>query len=402
MRTLAFAIALATMFLFGAFDITRGVAAPFMQSDWQLTYFQLGIAFATNSFGYVFGSFVSGFLVDRFGMRNVILCGGLLTVLGLVTFVAFYGFDFVVSGFLLYGIGTGTLEIGVNGVVPALAATEQQRAGYFNTLHGLYGLGAFGFPVLAAWLIGVLHGWRSLYLLLGTCLLCVLGVTFLSHDPLLRRTTSASARPTSTSEADRSRRQAVYKSPLLYMLLVSITAYVMAESAVCGWLPTYLVNVRHASVEQGSLCLSGFYLTFTIGRLSAPLWVSRLGNYRAILISTCLSLGAVGMALSVKFALPLFMVAGAGFAIVFPTIASVASHEFRQDAGAVIGFLFTAAGIGTMVLNTFIGWMASSFGLALGFSFVLVFLLLVLLSTGVARWLSRHSVMLEQSQAIGR
>ncbi len=91
----------------------------------------------------------------------------------------------------------------------------------------------------------------------------------------------------------------------------------MAETAVCGWLPTYLVNVRHTSVEQGSLCLSGFYLTFTIGRLSAPLWVTRLGDYRAILISTCLSLGAVGMALSVKSTLPLFMVAGAGFAIVF-------------------------------------------------------------------------------------
>ncbi len=51
-------------------------------------------------------------------------------------------------------MGTGTLEIGVNGVVPAVASTEQQRAGYFNTLHGLYGLGAFGFPVLAAWIIG--------------------------------------------------------------------------------------------------------------------------------------------------------------------------------------------------------------------------------------------------------
>lgn len=400
MRTLAFPIALTTMFLFGAFDITRGVSAPFMQSDWQLTYFQLGMAFAANSFGYVFGSFVSGFAVDTFGMRQVILCGGLLTVLGLATFVSLHGFGCVVAGFLLYGMGTGTLEIGVNGVVPAVASTEQQRAGYFNTLHGLYGLGAFGFPVLAAWIIGALHSWRSLYVLLGACLLCVLGVTWLSRDPLLRRTASAITRLART--ADGPRRSAVYKSPLLYTLLVSITAYVMAETAVCGWLPTYLVNVRHTSVEQGSLCLSGFYLTFTIGRLSAPLWVTRLGNYRAILISTCLSLGAVGMALSVKSTLPLFMVAGAGFAIVFPTIASVASHEFREDAGAVIGFLFTAAGVGTMVLNTFIGWMASSFGLALGFSFVLVFLFLVLLSTAVARWLSRQHVMLEQSQAVGR
>ncbi|CAM3721957.1 MFS transporter [Alicyclobacillus pomorum] len=400
MRTLAFPIALTTMFLFGAFDITRGVSAPFMQFDWQLTYFQLGMAFAANSFGYVFGSFVSGFAVDTFGMRQVILCGGLLTVLGLATFVSLHGFGCVVAGFLLYGMGTGTLEIGVNGVVPAVASTEQQRAGYFNTLHGLYGLGAFGFPVLAAWIIGALHSWRSLYVLLGACLLCVLGVTWLSRDPLLRRTASAITRLART--ADGPRRSAVYKSPLLYTLLVSITAYVMAETAVCGWLPTYLVNVRHTSVEQGSLCLSGFYLTFTIGRLSAPLWVTRLGNYRAILISTCLSLGSVGMALSVKSTLPLFMVAGAGFAIVFPTIASVASHEFREDAGAVIGFLFTAAGVGTMVLNTFIGWMASSFGLALGFSFVLVFLFLVLLSTAVARWLSRHHVMLEQSKAIGR
>ncbi|WP_245575673.1 MFS transporter [Alicyclobacillus contaminans] len=382
---MAFQIALLAMLLFGAIDISRGLAAPMMQSDWNITYWQLGIAFSANSFGYVVSSFASGMILHRVGLRRAIVTGALLSAAGLLGLAWRHEFALVVLGFLVYGVGSGVLEIGINGVVPALAG-DTPSTSLFNLLHGLYGAGAFGFPVVAVWLMGRLHGWRPLYALLAMGLLCVWLLGTLTKHPVLRRTATDAVERAPDGAAPRARRAgSLYRSPLLYVLLVAITAYVMAEAAVCGWLPTYLVHARNVSLDSSSLCLSGFYLTFTAGRLTAPLWVQRAGRYRALLFSVCLALVAFCCALWVGWPIPLFIAAGAGFAIVFPTIAAVASDMFRAEAGVVIGVLYTAAGFGSMMLNALIGWLSSRFGIGVGFSTTALFLCVVLACTWLAQ-----------------
>lgn len=386
MKYLAFQVSLFTMVFFGALDMSRGIAAPLMQHDWKLTYMQLGYAFVANSLGYLAGSFMSGFVADKHGIKPVMLVGGGLSGCGIAVIAGLHSYPGLMIGFLCMGVGNGWLEIAINSVVPAISKTSNDQAAYFNILHGFYGVGAFGFPVIAVWLIRVGGAWRFLYeILLGVCALIFLISVFLDLRPYQKPASTVK-----TEDSSKTSLRPLLRNPVLYLLLAGITAYVMAEGGIGSWLPTYLVAVRKLSVTASSYYLSGFYLTFTLGRLSGKFWVSKLGDIRSILLSTCLALVLTTGALFFQSALICFIFAGIGYSIVFPTIASIASHTFSDHSGKVLGFLFTAGGIGSLAVNWLIGFVSTRYGLATGFSMILIFLVLVLVSIGCIRVTARR------------
>ena len=363
------------MLLFGAMDMLRGVAAPFLQHSLSLTYFQLGLLFSMNSVGYLAGSFMSGFAVETIGLKPVKLIGAAAMAGGLLWFVRSSGFAEAAFGYALAGMGGGWLEIGINGMIPALTSNERTQAKYFNWLHGVYGFGAFVFPVLAAWLIAALHGWRPVFGVMFGCTVVLLTLVALANYQGLHVARQGKKDPVPMG--------VLLKNPHLYGLLAAILTYVMAEGGIGAWLPTYLVHDRGLSLGQGSVYLSAFYLLFTIGRLTAHTWVHRLGNLSSVALAalvaiSCLVIGAVGQGYFTAF----LALAGFGFAPIFPTITAAASHRFADHAGKVLGLLFAAAGIGSLAANALIGSVAAAFGMRAGFLLIPVFLIFVVGSIG--------------------
>jgi fucose permease len=172
----------------------------------------------------------------------------------------------------------------------------------------------------------------------------------------------------------------------LWALLTAIFAYVMAEVGLATWVSSYLLRVRGVALNTGSYLLSGFYFWFTMSRLTAPWWVTRLGAGRALAAALAVSVLAVAWLL-----LPLpgpavaLCLAGLGFAPVFPTITALASDLFRDQAGRVLGLLFSAAGVGSLWTNLFIGGVAQRFGIAASIVVVLVCLLVTGTALAAAR-----------------
>lgn len=386
MRKFILALALGVMLIFGATDMLRGVAAPFLQHDLKLNYLHLGYLFSSNSLGYLAGSLAAGFVMDRLGLRFVQATGIGVTVGGMALIAVSGNFLAMFGGFVITGLGGGWLEIAVNGVVPAMAESSLGQAKLFNWLHGFYGVGAFTFPVIAAWLIQSTHGWRSVYLILATVLALGIIVALAANYSGLT--------VTRTKKEDAIPIRKLFAQPILYGLLVGIVTYVMAEVGMATWLPTYLVQLHGFSLARGSLYLSGFYLTFTVGRLTAHTWVHKIGSERAILIS---SVFAIIFVLVTVFGhgawLFAVVVAGFGFAVIFPTIAAVASSIFADHAGKVLGLLFSASAIGSLTANSLIGWLATVLGLKYGFALIGIFLFLGFISTIFIIWLQRARVL---------
>jgi MFS transporter, OFA family, oxalate/formate antiporter len=377
------AIALASMFSVGCLDILRGIASPDMQTDWHLTYFQLGAAFSSGSAGYLAGSFLGGFFADKLGIKPLIFYGGAITSLGIVMLVLLQGFVWFVMGFILIGVGGGIFEIGANDVVPMISHSSGDESRYFHWLHGFYGLGATLFPLVGVWVIHQTHSWRSGYSAILILLFIILVFTI-----LLRY------RASDSQHHEKAEVQTpvghVLQAPALYGLLAAIMTYVMAEIGLATWLPSYLMNIRNLTLAQGSAYLSGFYLLFTIGRLTGHLWVYRIGNSQAVILSAFVSILTLAFAVyGSNHLLLMFVVSGAGFATIFPTITAIASETYREHAGKVLGFLFTASGIGGFLTNWLIGQTATQFGLRTGFSLIFVFLLFTVISMMFVIRLSR-------------
>lgn len=361
------------MFLFGAFDSVRGAAAPLMQMNWHLGYLQLGTLFAGSSVGYLIGSSISGFLVERAGLKSVLLVGTGLMALGVFGVLLLPTFGGHLLGFGVMGLGNGWMEIGINGVIPAIASGGSAQARYFNWLHGVYGVGACALPVITVWVIRVTGGWRVLYFALVIVLLLLWMGMMVTRYPSLHRHAPEHRQRLSIGELAR--------HPSLIALLIAITAYVMAEVGLAGWLTLYLVHARHFSVTAAPPILAGFYVMFTIGRLTAHNWVSRLGNLRAIALSATASVVLLVLTVAGTQEMVYLMVpAGLSFAVIFPTITAEASQTFPEHAGKVLGFLFTASGIGSLAVNWFIGTIAATVNLTLGFASVIVFMAIVVVS----------------------
>ncbi len=357
-----------------------------------------------SSIGYLAGSFLSGWFVVRLGTRRAILAGGIGLAAGTAGVILFAPFWLVIASFIVSGLANGCLEIAVNQVVPEMTEEPSSQARYFNALHGFYGIGSFIYPVVAAMLIAATGKWRVSYLLL-LGLLCVLIASVWwwpserhrrkrqrqRHREHQSAPTPAAvamepmqpepAPQTAAAEANGAVRR---KLPwfALGVLMFTLLTYTMAEVTMGTWLPTYLVHVRHYTVVTSSYALSGFYGLYTIGRLTAPLWVHRMGRGRGIGLSAAVAFAATTGALfsgSGPWVIILFCVSGIGFAAVFPTITAVASAMDEARSGRILGILFTVAGFAGLLVNVLVGAIATAYSLAIGFGIVSALLALVLI-----------------------
>lgn len=379
------------MLFFGTIDTLRSIVTPLIQSDLQLSYLELSSAFTLGSLGYLTGSFIGGYTVDRRGLKSCTLIGIILIAAGLLLYMSVKNYMLFVSGFMIAGFGGGIFEIGINGAVPAISRSVEDQARYFNWLHGFYGVGATGLPLASVWILEHSKDWR-----IGFWFeLAILGIIFVFAACLpYGNLKSVKDKVRDTDPASLPK---LTYSPLLMALLVSIMTYVMAEVAFTTWLPTYLVNVRSMSLSEGSFYLCGFYLIFTVGRITGHWWINRVGQMKAVVMSSCVALISLGVAvLGNHLTTIFFIVAGIGFSAIFPTIVAITCNIYQDHAGKVLGFLFTATGIGALLANWFVGLIANTYGLSQGFHLIFLFLICDLL--GILYVIRLHRIMLRQQE----
>ncbi len=360
------------MLFFGSIDSLRSIMTPLIQKDLHLNYLELSGAFSLGSFGYLAGSFLGGLVIDKKGLKFVTVWGSFLIAVGLLIYMSVESYSLFASGFVLAGIGGGFLEIGINGAVPAVSKSAEDQARYFNWLHGFYGVGASGLPILSIWILQLSPDWRSGFWV-ELVLLCfiLLFVIFFRYGQV----TTHSGKPHSQRETVPNTIKSGGYARLVGLLLATL-AYVMAEVGYATWLPTYLLQVRALPLSEGALYLSGFYLVFTAGRLSAHWWINRIGQEKTVMISSILGILLVGTAIVWRgeAAMALFIVSGICFAAIFPTIAAIACSLYANQAGRILGYLFTASGLGALVGNGMIGVIANTYGIEWAFSGIVCFL----------------------------
>jgi fucose permease len=93
----------------------------------------------------------------------------------------------------------------------------------------------------------------------------------------------------------------------------------------------------------------------------------------------CLIAGLYGPK-EISLFLPL---AGFFLSVIFPTITAAVSDTHTVNANTILGILFTFAGLGGIIGPWFIGWGSDLFGLQKGFSIVIVFMAILLISVAI-------------------
>ena len=359
-------------FVFGFTDNLKGPTLPPMLAELNFTYGTGGNIFFGEYLGFLIATLITGFLADRFGLKSVVILAGLFLGIGIGGYSIFQTAILLSASLFVIGLGLGAIELGANAIIISLY--RERKGLYLNLMAVMHGLGSLVAPLFAGLLLGMSISWRVVYrwdlLLIASFVIIFIFLRF----PKAEETTQLDFRHIP---------QIAFKGQLPWFY-AAITFYVAAEIGMGSWLVTFLQDVRGASVASSTQALALFFGMIMIGRLIGGFFVHHIGYLRSILFMTiggiiCLIAGLYGPK-EVSLFLPL---TGFFLSITFPTITAAVSDTHTVNANTILGVLFTFAGLGGIIGPWFIGWGSDLFGLQKGFSIVIVFMAILLISVAL-------------------
>jgi FHS family glucose/mannose:H+ symporter-like MFS transporter len=358
-----------SFFVFGFTDNLKGPTLPAMLAELHISYGTGGNIFFGEYLGFLIATLITGILADRFGLKSVILLAGVFLGIGVGGYSFFQSAILLSGSLFLLGMGLGALELGPNAIIVSL---HHERKGlYLNLMAVLHGLGSLIAPLFAGWLLSLSISWRLIYrwdiLLVALFVIIFIFLRF----------------PKAEEKAQLDFRhipQIAFKGHLPWFY-VAITFYVASEIGIASWLVTFLQEIRNTPVTASSLSLSLFFAMIMVGRLIGGFFVHRIGYLRSILFMTaggilCIVAGLFGPK-ETAFLLP---VTGFFLSIIFPTITAAVSDTHTENMNTILGVLFTFAGLGGVIGPWFMAWGSDLFGLQAGFSIVIIFMVILLIS----------------------
>ena len=328
---------------------------PAIERDFVQPDAGVGVLYLVSALFFVIGSLASGYLMERLG-RGLVLPAAVFAMaagLGLESVAPSWAMFVIGAG--IGGLGSGAVEVGINGLF--LDRFHENRGRALNRLHLCFSLGALTAPLAIGSLVGVGVAWRLPFAATSAIVLAV-GLRLVTRDLGVPHVATA----TMSSRGPGGRRVPL---PLVFLAL-AIACYVATESGVSSWLVRFL---DAAPIGVATLALSLFWAGQAVGRLIASRVADRLAP---IVVATACGL-ATGAAVLAAVVIPwiaaaiaLFAVAGVACGPIYPMIVASAGALYPARANAVSGVLVAAAVVGSVAYPPAMGFISNGLGLGVG------------------------------------
>jgi fucose permease len=321
---------------------------------------------------------LSGFLIDRWGARHVLLAGAILTAVGLFSLTLRPTYSWALLCILVVGLGGACLSTGSMILMPeaffprSLGEVPNRESAALNLGNVFFGLGCLITPTLADLLLRTVRFRWTLGLL---ALLCLLPAALaLVADPM----------PVPRPAGDLG---TVLVHPLVWLAGLVFFLYGPVEFAIGTWATTYLTNQGYRETRAAWL-LSGFWLCFFAARLvlaylEANDVLPRQNEPWVILFMALLAavaLGNLAGAASKGNAGLGLLVLGAFLGPIFPTLIGIVFQvpALRDHQGTAYGLVFAIGSVGSLIMAPIVG--ASARRTTVQHSFRILMLLALMLA----------------------
>jgi len=348
-----------SMFLaFGMFNAAIGPVLVELADNTNSTLVMVGGVITFLFLGSLATQLIAGPIIDKIGLRVVVLVSLLLVAFGLPAFTNIHSYPLMLVLVLFTGMGQGGIDLTANLLVSG--AYPKNTTPMLNLLHFFFGLGAFSGPALVGLAIaasgsGMIIHWiaAGIFLLLALIILSI---------PAVKPTAAAVA---NERAAEVKGEKSVYISPFIWVIGVLILIYVGAEYGLGSWSTRYMGLTTGMADQNGALVTSAYWGALTIGRLAGAAASRRLSHTRLLGISFIGSLfGTLGLILSRGSVLPtivFIVVTGFSFGTIYPTSVAVTVAQFPKDQGKAVGLLAAMGSIGGLTLPWLAGILLETF-----------------------------------------
>lgn len=347
-------IAYLFMITLGLIETIKGAIIPSIRTEFLVEYTDIGEMLFISSLGYLVTTFFGGKAIEKYGLKKVFILGASIVIISAGLFSKVSSFYGIIGVYLLLGVGTGCFE-GINTLAAKIFV--KNKAMMMNLMHLFFGAGAIIAPKYAGKFIQSEYPWTSIYLPIMILMLGILVIILFTKFPEI-----------STDQIGESLSyKKVIKSSKPWLFAMILGLFNIMEIGLANWLVNYLQIVRSLDVAASTTYLTGFFITFTFGRLIGGIIADKTDYVKTLFyftgIAAIMILG--GVMLGQKFIF-LFSMAGFFISIIFPTMLVLVMREYTYGVSTVMGFVITMCGILTMIGNWTIGKVNDVWGVSAG------------------------------------
>ncbi len=348
-----FAAAAVGMLLVGIVLTTLGAVLPSIIERLGLDRAEAGSLLSMLSLGILAGSLVFGPIVDRRGYKGLLAAAVLLIALGLE------GIAFAPSGAVLAasafttGLGGGLVNGATNALVADISA--EGRAAGLSYLGVFFGIGAFGVPLLLGLLrdrfgdAGVVAGIGAIVALVPAYYAAV-------RFPEPKQPQGIPLRQA----------LGLLRDPALVLLGVILFFESGMEITVGGWTATYVSEELALPPERALYLLSLYWLGMTGARLAQGWLLTRVSSVTVLASSLAIAFTGALILIGARSSAAAgtgTVLAGAGFAAVFPIVLGYTADRYAHLSGTAFSVVFVMALTGGTVLPYVTGVLGDTYGL---------------------------------------
>ena len=340
-------------------DGLLGVAWPGIRDYFDLPVDALGIILIFGTGGYMLSSFLSGMLMRRLGIGKLLSLSCAATASSLFVYASTSDWWIFVMFATISGLGAGAIDAGINTYVAKYHSSRMMQ-----WLHASFGVGITSGPLIMTVGISMTSRWQSGYFVVSIAIAILATVFYVTKSMWIGITAKGSEDQHAEPEA--SLFETLKTIPAQLSMLIFFL-YTGVELGLGMWTYSLLTESRGVAPEVAGFVTGSYWGMFTIGRIIAGLYSSRIADRKLIYLSVSLALLGIGLLMTNSGQLTSILGIGlAGFAIapIFPGLVShTASRVGRIHHANSIGLQIAAAGFGITIVPSLAGVLAKNFGL---------------------------------------
>ncbi len=374
------ALAFTAYISLGLPDGLLGVAWPSMRHDFSLNHDAFGALMIAMTAGYLASSFFGGRLMAHFKLGTLLTASTFSAAFALLCYSAAPSWWILVIASVAAGLGGGGIDVTLNNYIAA-----NHGDNLMQWLHASYGVGATMGPVIMTTAITLTGGWRPGYLLVGLLQLALM-ISFLFtismwEDPDKSLAASQKTNPVNSHNATM---RTTLRHPGVWWSIFIFFIYMGVEVSFGAWSYSLLTESREVATKLAGYWVGSFWGIFTVGRIFAGIYTSRIGRLKLITGSFLTALFAsVILALDANNAASLaaIIIIGLAIAPVLPALISgTADRVGPRLAANTIGIQIAAMGVGGATIPSICGVMAKRFSLEAIPVFMIILIIILIFS----------------------
>ncbi len=328
-------------------------------------------------------SIPSGFLVEKYREKRMLIAAFVLALIGSLVFASFPTFRVYIISLFTIGAGMAMLQVIINPLL-RVAGGEEHFAFYSVIAQLVFGSASFVSPKMYSWLvtgiaddsntnpfISTLSGlvpesmsWVSVYWVFGLICMAMVVLILMTRFPKVELKEDEKV-GTRESYFD------LFKNKYVILFFLGIFAYVGTEQGVSYWMSKFLSQYHGYDYETvGANAVANFWGLMTIGGLLGLVLLKLLDSKLVLRWFTLAAIISLLFALLGSRTLSLYAFPLVGFfmSVMYPIIISLALNSVSKHHGSFAGILMTGI-MGGAVVQLLIGGLSDLTTLKVGMMF---------------------------------